>query len=122
MTGYISIRSRPTREAVAVAEQAYAAIRNGTAKGIGLRDGELVADGLFHRLLDRCRSLRGRMTLAAAIILMISGRATGLARLFRHGRLECRVARTFMKTIWCRSTNCAASSIGSVTIEITSHR
>jgi aerotaxis receptor len=71
VTGYISIRSKPTREAVAAAEQAYSALRNGTAKGIGLRDGELVADGLLSRLTDRCRSLRGLITLAAAIVLMI---------------------------------------------------
>jgi aerotaxis receptor len=73
VTGYISIRSKPTRDAIAAAEQAYAALRNGTAKRIGLRDGELIADSLSGRILDRCRSLRGRMTMAAAIILMIVG-------------------------------------------------
>jgi methyl-accepting chemotaxis protein/aerotaxis receptor len=71
VTGYISIRSRPTREAVAAAEQAYTALRNGKSNGIGLRDGELIASSLFSRLLDRCRSLSGRMTLAATIVLMI---------------------------------------------------
>jgi aerotaxis receptor len=71
VTGYISIRSRPTRKAVATAERAYTDLRNGTAKGIGLRDGELVADGFLSRLLDVCRSLRGLITLAAAIVLMI---------------------------------------------------
>jgi methyl-accepting chemotaxis protein/aerotaxis receptor len=71
VTGYISIRSKPTRKAVEAAEQAYTGLRNGTAKGIGLRDGELIADGLFRRLLDRCWSLRGLITLAAAIVMMI---------------------------------------------------
>ena len=71
VTGYISIRSRPTREAVAVAEQAYTALRNGTANRIGLRDGELVAGGAFNRLLDHCRSLLGLITFAAIVVVTI---------------------------------------------------
>src|SRR3712207_1187077 len=51
-SGYISIRSRPTREEVAGAETAYAALRNGTAKGIGLEDGALVRTGIIPSLLD----------------------------------------------------------------------
>ena len=70
VTEYISIRSRPTRAAVAAAETAYREIRDGTARHIALRDGELVPDGLHDRLLDWYRSLRGRMTLAAAVALL----------------------------------------------------
>jgi methyl-accepting chemotaxis protein/aerotaxis receptor len=71
LTGYISIRSRPTPAAVAAAESAYAALRNGTAKGIALRDGELIAHGWRARLLDRCGSLRGRMLIAAAAACVV---------------------------------------------------
>jgi methyl-accepting chemotaxis protein/aerotaxis receptor len=71
ITGYISIRSRPARAAVAAAEQAYAALRNGTAKGIGLRDGELVAHGRRDRLLDVWRSVRGRMAAAAITAFLV---------------------------------------------------
>jgi aerotaxis receptor len=71
VTGYISIRSRPTRAAVAAAEQTYAAIRNGTAKGIALRDGEVIPNGPRDRLLDACRSLRGRMCVAAALACVV---------------------------------------------------
>jgi methyl-accepting chemotaxis protein/aerotaxis receptor len=71
LTGYISIRSTPARAAVAAAEQAYAAIRNGTAKGITLRDGELVADGWRERLRDIWRSVRGRMAAAAVTTLLV---------------------------------------------------
>src|ERR1700677_1191411 len=38
-TGYISIRSRPTRAAIAAAEQAYATLGNRTGKRIALRAG-----------------------------------------------------------------------------------
>jgi methyl-accepting chemotaxis protein/aerotaxis receptor len=71
ITGYVSIRSRPTREAITAADQAYTALRDGTAKRIGLRDGELIVDSTFSRLLDHCRSLRGRMVSVTAIILVI---------------------------------------------------
>ena len=42
VTGYISIRSKPTRAQIAGAERAYADIRAGKAKGIALADGEVV--------------------------------------------------------------------------------
>jgi aerotaxis receptor len=42
VTGYISIRSKPTRAQIAGAERAYADIRSGKAKGIALADGEVV--------------------------------------------------------------------------------
>ena len=52
VTGYISIRSKPAREQIDRAEQAYAAIRAGTAKGIGLADGELVRAGPIAWLVE----------------------------------------------------------------------
>ena len=38
VTGYISIRGKPARAEIAAAEHAYTALRNGTAKGLALRD------------------------------------------------------------------------------------
>jgi aerotaxis receptor len=71
VTGYISIRSRPARAAIAAAERAYAAIRAGTAKGIALRDGELVPHGFWRPVLDACRSLRGRMIFAGLTAFLV---------------------------------------------------
>ncbi len=71
VTGYISIRSKPTRAAVAAAERAYAAIRDGSAKGIGLRDGELISNDLRSRMLDVCRSVAGRLALAAITTFLV---------------------------------------------------
>src|SRR3954470_14735759 len=47
---YISIRSRPTRQQIAAAEAAYAAMRSGKATGLGLRHGELVRAGPLQAL------------------------------------------------------------------------
>jgi methyl-accepting chemotaxis protein/aerotaxis receptor len=71
VTGYISIRSKPDRAAVAAADAAYAAIRAGTARGIGLRDGELVETGWRRRLAERLASLRGRFALMGAAALLV---------------------------------------------------
>ena len=71
VTGYVSIRSRPSRDAVAVAESAYTAIRNGTAKGFSLRDGELVRHGTRARLLDAWRSVAGRLAFAALAAFLV---------------------------------------------------
>src|SRR5689334_10718260 len=76
VTGYISIRSRPNREQVAAAETAYAALRNGTAKGIGLDDGTLVRLGIIPAAADVARSVMGRLlavTLTALVAILLVG-------------------------------------------------
>ncbi len=42
VTGYISIRSKPTRQQVATAERAYARLRQANDRTVALRDGEIV--------------------------------------------------------------------------------
>jgi len=71
VTGYISIRSRPSRAAVAAAEKVYAALGDGTAKGVALRDGEIVPHGSRSRLLDLWRSVRGRIAFASFAALLV---------------------------------------------------
>nr|WP_294503189.1 methyl-accepting chemotaxis protein [uncultured Rhodopila sp.] len=71
VTGYISIRSKPTAAAVAAAEAAYAALRGGAAHGITLRDGEVVTHGLRSRLLDAWRSVAGRLAFAVAAAFLL---------------------------------------------------
>jgi len=72
VAGFISVRSKPSREDVAAAEQAYAAIGNDTAKGIGLCDGTLVRTGWRTRVADVVNSIAGRLAGAAiaAVLLM----------------------------------------------------
>jgi PAS domain S-box-containing protein len=76
VTGYISIRSKPTRAQIDHAERAYAAIRAGTAKGIALDDGEVVRSGLFARASGWAHSVLGRLlavTVAALFAVLIVG-------------------------------------------------
>ena len=78
VVGYISIRSKPDRAEVAAAEKAYAAIRTGTAKGIALRDGELVSSGVRTRFRDIRRSVRGRAGFAVAAAFLVIAAVGGL--------------------------------------------
>jgi aerotaxis receptor len=72
VTGYISIRSKPTRAQIAAADTAYAAIRAGTAKGIALADGEVVRSGLRAWAAGWARSISGRLlVLVIAAVLGI---------------------------------------------------
>ncbi len=71
VTGYISIRSRPDRDAVAAAEKTYADIRARSANGITLRDGEIVPNSLRNRWLGALRSVSGRLTSAAALAVLV---------------------------------------------------
>jgi PAS domain S-box-containing protein len=76
VTGYISIRSKPTRSQTDHAEKAYADIRNGSATNIGLHDGELVRTGARARVAAWAQSVLGRLLavmLAALLAIVLVG-------------------------------------------------
>jgi methyl-accepting chemotaxis protein/aerotaxis receptor len=76
VTGYISIRSKPTRSQTDHAEKAYADIRNGGAKNIGLSDGELVRTGSLVWLAAWAHSVLGRLlavVFAALLAIVLVG-------------------------------------------------
>ena len=70
ITGYISVRSKPNRSSVEAADKAYAAIRAGTAKGIGLIDGHLVSTSVGTRVREFRQSIFGRLTAIAVVALL----------------------------------------------------
>ncbi|MGE4281391.1 MAG: methyl-accepting chemotaxis protein [Magnetospirillum sp.] len=61
--GYVSIRSKPTREQVAAAESLYARFREGKAQGMAIKEGRVVQTGLAARLKLFGASIRGRLSL-----------------------------------------------------------
>ncbi|WP_240002288.1 methyl-accepting chemotaxis protein [Oleisolibacter albus] len=71
VTGFISIRSKPSREAVAEAERVYAALQAGQSHGIGLVDGQIVRRGV----LETCRSVAASIAfrLWASYLLLLAG-------------------------------------------------
>ena len=72
VTGYVSIRTRPERAEVAVAETAYAEMRQG-GRRFALRDGELVPAGWRHRLAELANSVTGRLVAAGAVTALAIG-------------------------------------------------
>ncbi len=80
-TGFVSIRFKPERAAVAAAEAAYARLRAGKGRGIGLRDGELVDAGWRARLATAAASVTGRLsaTMGAALLAPLAVGGTMLA-------------------------------------------
>ncbi|HRQ80120.1 MAG TPA: methyl-accepting chemotaxis protein [Azospirillaceae bacterium] len=70
-TGYISIRSKPTKEETVRADRIYADIREGRAKGIGLDDGEVVETGVAASLKRFARSIRGQLIGAFAVVMVL---------------------------------------------------
>ncbi|HYC42476.1 MAG TPA: methyl-accepting chemotaxis protein [Noviherbaspirillum sp.] len=68
VTGYTSIRVKPSREQVTAAEQAYKAIREGD-KSLEIQEGSAVRRSLFSRLnVMRTFSLKAKMSLAFCAI------------------------------------------------------
>ncbi|MBR9973199.1 methyl-accepting chemotaxis protein [Magnetospirillum sulfuroxidans] len=70
ITGYVSIRTKPTREQVAATDAVYARFRNGTAHGLAMRDGRVIETGLAARGKIFAASIRGRM--AGVLTTMIA--------------------------------------------------
>ncbi|MBI5163142.1 MAG: MCP four helix bundle domain-containing protein [Magnetospirillum sp.] len=71
VTGYISIRSRPSRALIAAVEQVYARFRAGKADGLQILDGEAVATGVKHRLTRLAASVGGRLTATFAVMALV---------------------------------------------------
>ncbi len=67
--GFMSVRSKPKREQVAVADAAYRKFRQGQAKGLAIRDGVVVSTGLAAVLLRRFSemSLVARLALSFGV-------------------------------------------------------
>ena len=75
ITGYISIRFKPSRQQVAAVDRLYASFRAGTAGGLRIEDGMAVSTGLGHRLGKRIGSITGKLAamfggLSAAMALV----------------------------------------------------
>tara|TARA_R110000751_G_scaffold12831_3_gene43890 strand:- start:96 stop:2126 length:2031 start_codon:yes stop_codon:yes gene_type:complete len=76
VTGYISIRTKPTPEQKREAEQTYADLRNGT-RNIDLEDGQIVRIGFGQSLRHYVSGIRGSLTVAfgsMAILMVLTGR------------------------------------------------
>jgi methyl-accepting chemotaxis protein len=71
ITGYLSIRSRPSREEVAFAEQLYKDIREGRAKNIRVHEGRVLHTGL-RGMLESLQNISLRARLIGAIVMMIA--------------------------------------------------
>lgn len=69
ITGYMSLRTKPGTEQVKAAEQIYSKFRDGTAKGLTIKEGRVVPSGLRGRLsalLDL--SISARVSIVCAFI------------------------------------------------------
>jgi aerotaxis receptor len=72
ITGYMSLRTRPNAEQVREAEQIYKRFRDGTARGLTIKEGKVVPTGLRGRLAAmRDLSINFRISLACTLIGMI---------------------------------------------------
>jgi len=70
VTGYISIRSKPTRAEISAAEQLYAAMHAGTA-GVVLSQGELAARGVTARVATSVfGSIAGRLAAVFGVLIL----------------------------------------------------
>ncbi|MFO1028070.1 MAG: methyl-accepting chemotaxis protein [Acetobacteraceae bacterium] len=79
VTGYISIRSKPDRNQIRDAADAYGRIRAGAARHLSLRDGQLVRTGWLDRLGVVANSLTARLATLLGVALLAVAILAGLA-------------------------------------------
>ncbi|WP_168173671.1 methyl-accepting chemotaxis protein [Thalassospira sp. TSL5-1] len=77
VTGFISIRSKPTAEQKRQAEQTYAALRNNSGAGIGLDDGQIVTNSLAARIKNRLTGIRGSLSLVLGSLIVLMSITVG---------------------------------------------
>ena len=79
VAGYLSVRTKATPEAINQAENAYRLFREGKAKGLAIRNGQVVRRGLAERIRrwqsDASLTLKGAVAMTVAILL-VSGLST----------------------------------------------
>jgi PAS domain S-box-containing protein len=71
VAGYVSIRSKPTRQQIAEAETAYRMLRAGSGRKIGLRDGMLIRRTRTQRWHTAWSSVLGRLVATGMICALI---------------------------------------------------
>ncbi|OAN49147.1 chemotaxis protein [Paramagnetospirillum marisnigri] len=71
ITGFISIRSAPSRAQIDAAEKLYEQIRNGTARNITVTEGRVLGTTLAARLGRLANSITGRLTVIIAVLVMV---------------------------------------------------
>jgi methyl-accepting chemotaxis protein/aerotaxis receptor len=69
ISGYISIRSKPSRAEVEAATAAYAKFRNGQAAGLAIEDGEVVRTSASHKLAARFQDFRVEIFSAIGLLI-----------------------------------------------------
>jgi aerotaxis receptor len=93
IVGYMSLRTKPTRDQVGAAEQMYRRFREGTARGLTVKEGRVVRTGLLGWLAALGNmGVQARVSVACALIaavLVILGGigSTGVADLAARGVL-----------------------------------
>ncbi len=70
IVGYVSIRSKPSREQIAAAERLYADFREGRTEGRTIHEGRVIGTGLAARLSAFAASIRGRLTLMLSALIL----------------------------------------------------
>ena len=111
VVGYMSVRTRPSREQVQAAEALYQRMRNGEAQGLKVHEGQAVRTGLpavwrnASAALDRL-GLRGKLGLAATLGLAGTGLAgwagatQSLALGLTAGACSVLMAVSVLRTAW----------------------
>ena len=77
IAGFISVRTKPTRQQIESAEMLYQKIKSGSAAGLKLENGQVINTGLAARITKLICSVSGRLNLTfaslIAVILCVGG-------------------------------------------------
>ncbi|CAA7612657.1 PAS [Magnetospirillum sp. LM-5] len=81
ITGFVSIRSKPSREQVAAAERLYTDLREGRANGMVIKEGRVIRTGLAGAIAHARNSVTGLMVLAMSVPVILTIAAAELINL-----------------------------------------
>ncbi|ARJ64384.1 chemotaxis protein [Magnetospirillum sp. ME-1] len=73
ITGYISIRTAPSRAQIDAAEHLYEQVRTGKARNVKVEEGQVVSTTLAARLGRTFNSISGRLAVIVTVMVMVMG-------------------------------------------------
>ena len=88
VTGFISIRTRPTREETGHYDALYRQVREGTAKNLAIVGGDVVSTTAGARLSRFASSLKGQIVIAFSLVLLLMAVLSGVGLVVRSSAFD----------------------------------
>ena len=95
VTGFLSVRRKPTRQQVEEATAAYRLFKDGAAKGLSIIDGKVIKNSAFNKIKNKIQNIKVGQRLTGIIVLGLAALSVQAA----IGLYEINISNNAIKTV-----------------------